>query len=522
MAPGLLGVVALTAFLYRVARCVLPGDSDSATVVLQGQSIDSGHVTLSGWRTLYDSFWTIDAPIYAVGVRVLGLDPRLLYLVPALLGAVVALLGCSLARDRRHGIAGLAAVATVFALLALPTRAWGIWYLHGAMHIGTILYVLVAFVGLRRGRWGRGWTAAVLFFAAGLLGDLQMLVLGVVPALGAGLGAMLRTRNWRAGLPTVSAAAAGGLLAIVLRKGSELVGTYAIGPANPRAGGGQILANLGHAPQWLSWLFGVSNGPFGPGHVATPLLAIRVVGMLTVTLALAAAGVGVVRGAWNGSARGQPLNPASHLDDLLLFACLGDACLFVGLAVSADPAFVRYLVPLVVFGAILAGRMVGRWVAAARVAGASLPLRRAGAVSAAAVLAAYLAAAVSVTVRPQFPVTNADVARFLDAHDLHEGIGSYWAASITTVASGGRVVVRPVSTTDDGEIVRYSKQSTADWYTRHAFQFLIYGDDSAVDGVDAAAALASFGPFARSYAVGRFTVLVWSHPVRLAPDRYAG
>jgi hypothetical protein len=36
------------------------------------------------------------------------------------------------------------------------------------------------------------------------------------------------------------------------------------------------------------------------------------------------------------------------------------------------------------------------------------------------------------------------------------------------------------------------------------------------------AALTSFGPFARSYAVGRFTVLVWSHSVRLAPDRYVG
>jgi hypothetical protein len=61
------GIAGLTAFFYLLARRVLTGDSDSATVLLQGQSINAGHVTLSGWRTLYDSFWTVDAPLYAAG-----------------------------------------------------------------------------------------------------------------------------------------------------------------------------------------------------------------------------------------------------------------------------------------------------------------------------------------------------------------------------------------------------------------------------------------------------------------------
>jgi hypothetical protein len=129
-------VAGLTAFFYVLGRRVVAGDSDSATIVLQGQSISAGHVTLSDWRMLYDSFWTVDAPLYAVGVRLFGVDPGLMYLVPAFLGAGVAVVGAWLARERRGGVPGLAAVATVVALVALPNLAWAAWYLHGGLHVG--------------------------------------------------------------------------------------------------------------------------------------------------------------------------------------------------------------------------------------------------------------------------------------------------------------------------------------------------------------------------------------------------
>jgi len=36
------------------------------------------------------------------------------------------------------------------------------------------------------------------------------------------------------------------------------------------------------------------------------------------------------------------------------------------------------------------------------------------------------------------------VAQWLEQHDLTYGVGRYWDASVTTVRSGGRVVVRPI------------------------------------------------------------------------------
>ena len=62
-----------------------------------------------------------------------------------------------------------------------------------------------------------GFAAAVLFLAAGLLGDLQMAALGVVPILLAGVAAMGRSRDVRAGLPEVAAAISSVVLAELVR-----------------------------------------------------------------------------------------------------------------------------------------------------------------------------------------------------------------------------------------------------------------------------------------------------------------
>jgi hypothetical protein len=511
----LLSIAGLTAFFYLLGRRVLTGDSDSATVVLQAQSINAGHVTLSGWRTLYDSFWTVDAPLYAVGVRLIGVTPRLMYLVPAFLGAVVVAFGAWLARGRRGGVAGLAAVATVIVLVALPNQVLAAWFLHGALHVGTVLWVLVAFTCLRNGQWGWRWACAVGFLTAGLLGDLLTLPLGLVPAFVAGLAAMLRTRNWRAGLPAVSAAIASGLLALTVRRLAVLVGTFAIGRANPRADLDQQAANLGHVPERLSWLFGMRDIPGTDSHVPSVLLSVHVVGLVAVAVAVVVGLAALGSGARVGHARGRTVDDSWHLDDMLTLACLGSVAVFAALAFDDNPAFVRYLTPVVMFGAILAGRMIGRLVESLR----RVSLRRAGAAIGGAVVAAYAATSGVVAGQPAQPVTGVDLARFLDAHDLRDGVGSYWVASITTVASGGKVAVRPVIGDDGGTIVRYDLQSSADWYAGHAFQFLVYDQALPWKGVNAATAVANFGPVARTYAVGTLRVLVWSHPISVGSTR---
>ena len=161
------GFLVLVAILYVSARHAFAGDSDGATVVLQGQAMGSGNLTLHGWALSLDSFWTVDAVVYMLVELVTGVRGMLLFLVPAMIAACVVVVGVLLARDGRRGIAGVAAATTVVVVLGLPSHVLANVFLRGPLHVGTALLCLCAFAGLRSGRFGWGWVAAVLCLAAG-------------------------------------------------------------------------------------------------------------------------------------------------------------------------------------------------------------------------------------------------------------------------------------------------------------------------------------------------------------------
>ena len=112
-ATAVAGFLVLVAILYVSARHAFAGDSDGATVVLQGHAMGTGNVTLDGWALSLDSFWTVDAVVYTFVELVTGMRGMLMFLVPAMIAASVVVVGALLARDGRRGIAGVAAATTV-------------------------------------------------------------------------------------------------------------------------------------------------------------------------------------------------------------------------------------------------------------------------------------------------------------------------------------------------------------------------------------------------------------------------
>jgi len=120
---------------------------------------------------------------------------------------------------------------------------------------------------------------------------------------------------------------------------------------------------------------------------------------------------------------------------------------------------------------------------------------------------------------PKQPYAQLD--KFLEARQLVVGIGDYWSASITTVATSGGVTVRPVITTPAGRVVRYQRQSALTWYTNQSFEFLVYDTARPWGGIDATTASLTFGPVARTYAVGPYRVLVWGHPLSVPGAGFA-
>jgi hypothetical protein len=201
----------------------------------------------------------------------------------------------------------------------------------------------------------------------------------------------------------------------------------------------------------------------------------------------------------------------------LVIAFFADLVVFVVLTSSNDTGFMRYLTAAVIFGSILAGRLMGRL--AATLKPRWLP-RIGGAIGLAATTAFAVGLGFGVTT-PAPSRTFDTLGQFLEAHQLDHGIGDYWSASITTVATQGSVMLRPVITTPQGKVVRYQRQSDASWYSGQSFEFLVYNTARPWGGIDSDTASATFGPVDHTYVVGSYRVLVWNHPVSVSSTGFS-
>ncbi|MGO9195568.1 MAG: hypothetical protein ACLQK4_00380 [Acidimicrobiales bacterium] len=510
--------VGLYALLYAVSVHTFAPDSDGATVVLEGQAMAHGHLLLGNWAISLDSFWTIDALWYVVAVLAQGMHPDLLHAVPAAIAAAVIVIGVVMAVEERRRGAAIAAAGTVLAILAFPSQALAHFFLRGPLHVGTALWCLVAFLALRRGRFGLGFAVAVVFLAAGLLGDLQMLVLGVLPVFFAGVVAMGRNRDWRTGLPQVAAAISSIVLAEVVRRIARAIGTFSIAHANPTAS--LTFHNLKHGLHEGVLMMGVGSSYYGLGADPKALGYTHVLAILVVFAAVVGTGVALVWGAVRGrpSVVGTSSQDAWRLDDMLFFATLASPAAFMVLAISPDPEYARYLTAGIVFGAILSGRVVGRVVA-------DMPWRSVARIAAAIGLAATFcyAAGAAINVAQAPPSSSAaTLASWLESHGLHDGVGAYWSASIVTVESSGAVRVRPVVSPNGLKLVRYDRNSAGYWYSE-PFNFVVFNLQAPWGNVSWSTAVDTFRRPARTYTVaGTYMVMVWNRILHVPPRSSLG
>lgn len=503
------GTALLALLLYAASVHSFAGNSDGATVMLEGQSMSAGHLTLHGWSFTLESFWSIDAVVYAAVIRVVGLHPELIHAVPALIATLVVLLGGYLTVRGRRGTSAYIGACTVVALLGLPSANLAYYLLAGPLHVATALWCLIAFAGLSRGRFGWGWTIAVLFLAAGLLGDFMSLAIGVVPVIVAGVMAMLRTRNWRAGVAAVVAAPASIAVALLVRTIARAIGTFAIVNRNFPVSGTQIGWNVRHLPTFFAGLLGVGTLPTGLTGGPLILQVFHAIGALAFIAGILIALVNLARSII-GPARKSASEPLRwHLDDLLLIGFFGDLCTFVLFSPNASSGGLRYLTPGVIFGAILAGRATSRAIESLR----GIRARRLVVVAVSLVIVTFgidLAIYLSHQA-PVQPVTR--LASFLEHHDLTTGVGDYWSASIVTVETEGAIVVRPITADALGHFYRFNRQSSATWYSGQPFEFFAFGAFNHERDVDKKFAIAMFGKPTHTYVIGSYRVLTWSQPL---------
>jgi len=192
---------------------------------------------------------------------------------------------------------------------------------------------------------------------------------------------------------------------------------------------------------------------------------------------------------------------------LLLAGIVVNFAVFVVTTFVYDLAAAREIAPVLPLSAALAARQLGP-----ALAGPGRGARRIAVPALSLVLAGYLAGFGLELTTPSAPPQAAPLTCWLSSHPIGTGLSGYWAASVVTLTSGGRVAVRPV-TVNGGHVAPDITEIKDVWFdpARSTADFVVLfpGRPGYPGFTDREAVLATFGKPARTYRVGAYTILWW-------------
>lgn len=495
-------VLVVLSVLYYCLFGDYPRDSDQANWFRMAQDVAGGNLFLRGWSISADTFWTTETMFEALPTMIFGPDPRIMVAVPAIMWAavVVASAWACIAKPG-WSWAGLLLIATILGAPILrgndPMQMIG----RAPMHIGPILYTLLMYVLASRVLDGRGGLPAALacciVTAVTVAGDPLVIVLGALPiAAVAALEALERMQRRH-------------VLALAASLGGVVLGRA--GVAAIAAGGGlhpfSTPANFvtlqdlgGHIWRGLySMLLLTGTNFFGrPIKAALPFLA-RLPLLAAMIWATTSVAYAVGRRLLN-----QRMQPTfSPFDRILAATVLINIPAGILSDLLTGEWEARYFLPALVFGAILAARLLpaNRWLTAA--AGGALGLTL--------IFAVISYTKAPVRLRPMDPQVVRLADRLL-GEKLFLGYGSYWSSSVTTVASRGRIGVGAVDVDGAGRIVPRHWNSREDWYEGFGQRrpFFVLADRRNIESSLAEGpVVATFGAPTRTFETPGFNVLVY-------------
>jgi hypothetical protein len=518
-------VVLLFVAYLRVSRTYTE-NSDSANILLMSWDMLHGNLLLHGWYLSDVSFYPTELPQYAVLEAVLGLHADTAHVAAAMTYTLVLLFAVLLARGRTSGHAAWPPMALTAGLMIAPQLGVGVFVLLLSVgHVGTAIPLMLTWLVIDRAMARPHWFIPVivgLLLTWVLVADPLVLVVGIVP-----LATVCAVRVIRAVLAAAPRDRGAALQARWYEVSLAAAAILAYGLADlvnrlRSANGGFVLHSLGYqlAPvhtwpkhAWVTGegllaLFGAK--PQGPAaELAFALLHL--------------AGVALVAWAMCRVAR-RFLSWPDLISQVLLVAVVLNVLVYVPSTLAdATDLNAREFAVVLPFAAVLAGRVLAAPLAVGVRDGPPVIVGwlrgarwRSGLASALAV--GYLASLGYAAAQPSVPPANVELAAFLADHHLTNGIAGYWQSSIVTVDSNGAVAVRAVW----ADTLRpYPWEAKASWYDPHSNHATFLVTDRQPGYFNyfqpSAAALARYGPPARTYQVGPYTVLVWDKNLLAGP-----
>jgi hypothetical protein len=508
--------VAVLFYCYWRQSQAVPLSSDGSSNVLQAWDMLHGNLLLHNWWVSDVSFYTTELPQYMLIEALAGLGPWVVHAAAAMTYTLLVLLAGGLARGRSRGGAGWARAALAAGLMLSPQLSATSILLLSPDHTGTAVPLLVIWLLIDRMR-PRWWVPVLvcLLFTVTMVADSIILLTGIVPLLLVGAGraqvGLIRrgkgTASWYE-LSLAGAAAVAGVAGSLAPRVMAALGGYRQSPV----GTGTDLSQLQHGA-WVTLqgfleLFGAnffdSSIPGVRPALDVVFIAAHLAGAILAAWAL---GVGLAR----------IFRPGELLVPVFAVAIVANLAAYMISTHAQDLLGAREMAAVLPLGAVLAGRVLGdrmaAWFGAAK--GWFVPVLS-------VLLACYFAALGFGAAQAAVPPQSQSLAAWLAAHRLTDGLASYWEANSTTVASGGQVVVSAVVPDVRGHLLPYLWETDLASYdpARRYANFVVADGPSAWPGMQRAAQL-TFGPPARIYHAGGYTILVWNTNVLARLDRPA-
>jgi hypothetical protein len=523
-------VIALCAVAAGLFACYLrlsatfPVGSDGASNALEAWALLHGNWLLRGWTLTDVSFYTTELPEYAAVELARGLNSDVVHTAAAVTYTLLVLVAAALARGRARGREGWTRALIAAGIMVAPQLGNGVHVLLSQPdHVGTQVPILGVLLLLDRAphRWYTA-TATWALLTVAIVADKIAIVDAAVPLAFVGLlhatwaitsgaaASRLRAQWFELSLAAAAAAAAGTaglLIAGVSRLGGFTMLPVRTGMITPS----RVPTNLSLALHGTLTLFGadvtaaMSPGPGpgsgpGSGPGPGPANAVTILAWLHAPcVALAVAAFAVV--VWRVPCQ------RDFVGDVLAVGIVVNLAGFVASVIPATAFDTREMAAILPFGAVLAGRVFGPWLARARVAIAALALAGAG----------QCAALGYGMTRPPVAEPELALAGWLADHHLTDGLGTFAEDNLTTLDSGGTVRLATVSwrppSSRAGAAVPRLYQSSATWYDPRAARanFVLTGTaDGPADVIPRAEILALAGPPARTYRFQAFTIMVWN------------
>jgi hypothetical protein len=461
-------------------------DADGAGNVLQAWDMLHGNPLLRGWWLSDVSFYTTELPEYMLAELARGLNPGVINAAGAATYTLLLTLAALLAKGRATGTTGLVRVLIAGGIMLAP----GPSVLSSPNHTGTQVPLLIIWLVIDRlgDRWYVPWLVGALLTWVEMADQIAVYVGALPVVVVSAIRLYQRRESWRIDAGLLAAAAASVVLAMAGTLLIRRAGGFVVAPTHAVfIASAQLPHNLSLTAESVLTLFGADffGLRFGPAAAIALLIL-----------------TGVILVAWACCiAARRLLAEDGRLVPILFVGITINLAAFALSTLAFDLGSAHELAAVLPFGAVLAGRLLAGRPATTVL----LPALLAALVGYAGVLAYH-------ATRPPRPPTTQAVASWLTAHHLTAGIGDYWTANITTVATSGRVRVRPV----DLSCGRFSPdtwESRQSWYEPpSAATFLVLALTSAAGANGTAAnAVAQFGAPVRTARIGAYEVLVWNH-----------